>query len=447
MGTESRSSLGVLVHPDNPLRRLSLAQLDALFSATRRRGSSSIQTWGQLGLGGEWKDARIIPIGPEADSGTGQYFREAVLWGDEYNGSVKQVPRLTDAVVKAVAAERYAIGVTTLNFGLAGVRALAVATTDGGEAYEPTDEYCADLRYPLTRQVYLTLNPPETTQPDARIVTICEFLASDSGREAVRASGYLPGSPAMARFARDSLAQAAREPGKDFPLSALGLEMKWIPAGDCFLGSPPEENSRGVDEGPLTRVTLTKGFWIGATEVTQAQWRAVMGTDPSRFKGAVLPVEQVSWHEAQEFCRRINEREKAAGRLPAGYVYSLPTEAQWEFAAEGSTSESFKAPVDDLAWHDQNSGGSTHPVGMKRPNRFGLFDMLGNVWEWCSDWYAPFPGGHQIDYAGPKSSTSKANRGGSWWAGPRGQRPANRYRDMPQNGNDDLGFRLALIPK
>ena len=241
-------------------------------------------------------------------------------------------------------------------------------------------------------------------------------------------------------------AESAPAPGKNFALSALALALNWIAPGEFLLGSPADENSRGTDEGPLTRVTITCGYWIGRTEVTQAQWTALMPKNPSRFRGDDLPVEQMSWHEAAEFCRRLTERERAAGRLPTGYVYALPTEAQWEFAAKAGATGAFAAKVDDLAWHDQNSGPTTHLVATKKPNAWGLHDMLGNVWEWCADWYAPYPGGSATDYAGPALSTSKASRGGSWWAGPRGARPANRYRDMPQNGNDDLGFRLALVP-
>jgi formylglycine-generating enzyme required for sulfatase activity len=235
------------------------------------------------------------------------------------------------------------------------------------------------------------------------------------------------------------------EPGKSFTLAEPALALLWIAPGEFLLGSPVDENSRGTDEGPQTRVKITQGFWLGRTEVTQAQWRAMMGINPSRFRGDTLPVEQVSWRDAVEFCRRVTERERAAGRLPVGYVYVLPTEAQWEFAAKAGASGAFAEKVDDIAWHDQNSGPSTHPVATKKPNAWGLYDMLGNVWEWCADWYAPYPGGAATDYAGPAVGTAKASRGGSWWAGPRGARPTNRYRDMPQNGNDDLGFRLALV--
>ncbi len=250
----------------------------------------------------------------------------------------------------------------------------------------------------------------------------------------------------IAAFSANALAAAGPEPGRNFTLAGPALDLVWIAPGEFLLGSPADENSRGLDEGPQTRVTVTRGFWLGRTEVTQAQWRAVMSTNPSRFHGDALPVEQVSWNEAAEFCRRITERERAEGRLPAGYVYALPTEAQWEYAAKAGAGGAFAGKVDGLAWHDQNSGPTTHPVATKEPNALGLHDMLGNVWEWCADWYAPYPGGATADHAGPPHGTAKASRGGSWWAGPRGARPANRYRDMPQNGNDDLGFRLALVP-
>lgn len=250
----------------------------------------------------------------------------------------------------------------------------------------------------------------------------------------------------LVAFTAHTLAAALPELGRNFTLAAPALDLVWITPGEFLLGSPDNENSRGLDEGPQTHVTVTRGFWLGRTEVTQAQWRSVMGTNPSRFHGDTLPVEQASWNEAAEFCRRITERERAGGRLPAGYVYALPTEAQWEYAAKAGAGGAFTGKVDGLAWHDQNSGPTTHPVATKEPNALGLHDMLGNVWEWCADWYAPYPGGAATDYAGPPHGTAKASRGGSWWAGPRGARPANRYRDMPQNGNDDLGFRLALVP-
>ena len=444
---ENRSALGVLVHPDNPLRQLTLAQIDAVFSATRRRGGpQALTTWGQLGLTGKWADAPIHACAPEADSGTGQYFREAVLWGEAYANAVQPLPRLTDAVVLAIAADPLALGVTTLNFADDTVRAVALAEIESSAAYAPTDENCGALRYPLTRQVYLCLNPATTTPDDPRIVAFARFVLSSRGQEIAATNSFLPLSSELAAAGLARFNPTPPRAGNSFVLPHLDLALLWFAPGEFTFGSPDNENSRGSDEGPATRVTLTRGFWLGRTEVTQAQWLAVMGTDPSRFKAAVFPVEQVSWREALEFCRRLSASERAGRRLPAGYVYSLPTEAQWEYAAKAGATGAFAEKVDDLAWHDQNSNGTTHPVATKRPSASGLHDILGNVWEWCADWYGVYPGGTVADYAGLATSTAKASRGGSWWAGPRGQRPANRYRYMPQNGNDDLGFRLALVP-
>lgn len=245
----------------------------------------------------------------------------------------------------------------------------------------------------------------------------------------------------VAAAARDTTPRA----GVYFELPELGLVMRWIPPSVAQLGSPDAEPSRGVDEGPVTSVRLTKGYWMGETEVTQRQWYVIMGTRPSRFQGDNLPVERVSWEEAMEFAGRITHRERAAGRLPDQYVFSLPSEAQWEHAARGGAIGVFDSNVDAFAWHDQNSD-RTQVVATKRANIFGLHDMLGNVWEWCSDWYGPYPGGSAADYTGPADGFARASRGGSWWAGPRGARPSNRYRDDQTNRNDDLGFRLALVP-
>jgi formylglycine-generating enzyme required for sulfatase activity len=446
-GKENRSALGVLVHPSNPLGSLTLAQVDAIFSTARRRGGAqAITTWGQLGLGGEWAAQPVRACAVEADSGTGQYFREAVLWGGDYAAWVRPLARLSDAVVRAVAADPLAIGVTTLNFADASVRAVALSAEAGAPAYAPSDANCGSLAYPLTRQVYLCLNPATAGKHSEALVDFARFVLGPEGQAAAAKAGFAPLAAAQMAEGLARFAATPRAAGTDFRLHDLELDLKWIPPGAFDLGSPDNENSRGVDEGPLTRVNLTQGFWLGRTEVTQAQWFAIMGTNPSRFKGPVLPVEQVSWHEAMEFCRRVTAAERAAGRLPEGYAYSLPTEAQWEHAAEAGKPEGVPADVDDQAWHDNNSGGMTHPVAQKKPNARGLYDMLGNVWEWCADWYAPYPGGKAVNYAGPPDGFAKAERSASWWAGPRGQRTANRYRDMPQNGNDDLGFRLALAP-
>ena len=153
-----------------------------------------------------------------------------------------------------------------------------------------------------------------------------------------------------------------------------GYAFKLIPAGSFMMGTPESDSNRHDNE-IYHEVEITKSFEIQSTQVTQEQWEAVMGSRPSRFKGGFLPVESVSWDECQEFIKKLNEKNE-------GYTYRLPTEAEWEYACAD-------ASIED-AWRYENSKGKTHPVGWFKPNKFGLYDMLGNVWEWCEDWYGPY---------------------------------------------------------
>ena len=171
-------------------------------------------------------------------------------------------------------------------------------------------------------------------------------------------------------------------------------------------------------------VTLTKPFYLGKYEVTQAQWQAVMGSNPSNFKGDNLPVECISWHDAKEFCKKLNEI--YADKLPAGYQFDLPTEAQWEYACRAGTTTALNngkdltsdwgecSNLNEVAWYTKNSGGKTHEVGQKRANAWGLYDMHGNVWEWCRDWYGAYPGISVTDPVGPSSGSDRVMRGGRW---------------------------------
>ncbi len=224
------------------------------------------------------------------------------------------------------------------------------------------------------------------------------------------------------------------------------LRMKHIPKGTFMMGSPTAEAGRHDDEG-RHRVTISREFWLGETEVTQAQWEAVMGGTPSHFKGDNLPVEQVSWDDAKRFCGRLNGNSSI--RRPEGYRFDLPTEAQWEFAARGgvksrNTINSGGNDVSRVAWYSGNSGGKTHPVRGKEPNELGLYDMSGNVWEWCRDWYGSY-GRYNTDPKGPSSGLTRVNRGGSWRGDVRGCRAALRNDDSPGARGYNLGFRLALV--
>jgi formylglycine-generating enzyme required for sulfatase activity len=175
-----------------------------------------------------------------------------------------------------------------------------------------------------------------------------------------------------------------------------------------------------------------KDYYMGETEVTQEQWQKVMGNNPSEFKGNNLPVEQVSWDDAMEFCRRLTERERAAGKLPRGYEYTLPTEEQWEYACRAGTTGDYAGPLDQMAWYEASSGWQTHPVGTKRANAWGFYDMHGNVWEWCLNEY----------------ENGRASRGGSWFDAAEYCRSGYRYWLGPGPGirNYFLGFRPAAVP-
>ena len=225
------------------------------------------------------------------------------------------------------------------------------------------------------------------------------------------------------------------------------MEMVWCPPGSFMMGSPTSENPRDNDE-TQHKVMLTKGFWMGKYEVTQRQWESVMGDNPSRFKGADRPVEQVSWNDCQEFIRKIN----ASGEV----MVSLPTEAQWEYACRAGTTTPFsfgsslngdKANCDGNYPYGTTAKGqyreATAPVGSYSPNAWGLYDMHGNVWEWCADWYGDYPTGSVTDPTGPASGSIRVLRGGGWFSHAHRCRSALRNRYVPGFRYGDLGFRLV----
>ena len=213
-----------------------------------------------------------------------------------------------------------------------------------------------------------------------------------------------------------------------------GMEFVWVPAGEFRMGSTSEEAD--ADEQPVTQVRISRGFWLGQYEVTQGQWEAVMGSNPSRFSGCgQCPVEHVSWNDAQEFIGRLNERS-------GGNRYRLPTEAEWEYAARAGTTGDRYGNLDAIGWYWNNSGVRTHPVGQKAPNAWGLHDMLGNVSEWVEDWYGDYPGGTVTDPRGPASGSRRVNRGGGWVINAGYCRSSLRRIGPPGIRIDNLGFRL-----
>jgi len=217
-----------------------------------------------------------------------------------------------------------------------------------------------------------------------------------------------------------------------------GIKFAFIPAGELEMGSPAEEKGREPEE-VLHRVKISRPFRMGVTEVTQAQWRAVMGQRRGSFEGDSLPAAEVTWQDAVTFCVKLSDIEKKKCRLP--------TEAEWEYACRAGSSKRFSVgeELSALGWYDDNAEEKPHPVAQKRPNAWGLHDMHGNVAEWCSDFYqAPYAATAATDPAGAQQGTSRVVRGGSWSAFERGCRCASRGNANPAHQMKTVGFRVVM---
>ncbi|XOF33319.1 MAG: SUMF1/EgtB/PvdO family nonheme iron enzyme [Candidatus Electrothrix sp. YB6] len=219
-----------------------------------------------------------------------------------------------------------------------------------------------------------------------------------------------------------------------------GMEFVYIPKGCFQMGSPPDEKDRKEDEGPVHEVCVD-GFWMGKYEVTQREWKKIMTHNPSNFKASGrCPVGNVSWEDVQEFISELNRE--------TGKRYRLPTEAEWEYACRAGGSGKYCGGdrINELAWYDGNSGNKTHPVGQKKKNAFGLYDMSGNAWEWCADWYSSnyYKFSPHNNPTGPASGRGRVARSGSWFNFRDGCRAADRYGIEPNDHFQGLGFRLVL---
>jgi formylglycine-generating enzyme required for sulfatase activity len=253
------------------------------------------------------------------------------------------------------------------------------------------------------------------------------------------------------------------EPGKDYLAPYVGIELGFIPEGIFTMGSPNTEVGRLPEEGPLTRMEISKPFWIGIYEIKQSEYLYIMEDNPRRFEGGENPVDSVSWKDAVQFCNRLTVIERQAGRLPEGYVYRLPTEAEWEYAARAQTDTPFF--WGDEADPDAGNFKGVYPrdfnedleisgiygsvqAGKYSPNNWGLYDMHGNVREWALDnWNARLPGGSSRDYSGPDSGRKKSYRGGGWEDPAKLCRSAVREGLRPSTISSSLGFRIVLGPE
>ncbi|MDR1166001.1 MAG: formylglycine-generating enzyme family protein [Deltaproteobacteria bacterium] len=255
-------------------------------------------------------------------------------------------------------------------------------------------------------------------------------------------------SLAIAALALDARAQS------DEITNSIGMEFVLIPAGSFIMGSNPGSNPSewNEDEGPARKVTISAPFYLGKYPVTQKQWEFLMGSNPSEFRGQDNPVEMINWRDANAFIAELNLRERTD-------AYRLPTEAEWEFSARaGTTTEYFFGDtperLGDYAWYYGNADGATHPVGLKAPNPWGLFDILGNVWEWGSDWYDPlyYENAPSVDPQGPAnpgvtSFGPERVRRGCTWDYTVLCRSANRSGNSPESGTNESGFRVVFTPR
>ena len=238
-----------------------------------------------------------------------------------------------------------------------------------------------------------------------------------------------------------SAARFYRAVAEQRPVGPTGFV--WIVPGTFVMGSPVSEDGRDSSE-VIHTVTLTQGFWMSDHETTQREYQLVMESNPSNWKGESLPVEKVSWSDAVAYCQKLTERERAAGRITAQQAYRLPTEAEWEYAARAGTAGARYRELDAIAWHGGNSGSETHAVKQKTANIWGLHDMIGNVWEWCGDWYGDYPTGSVTDPTGPNSGSLRVIRGGGCSDDAGRARSAFRLRYVPGSRYFNLGFRPVL---
>lgn len=230
--------------------------------------------------------------------------------------------------------------------------------------------------------------------------------------------------------------------------SKMGIEFVPLPAGEFTMGCSPGDSECSNSEKPEHKVEITKGFYMGKYEITQAQWKALMEENPSKFNSCCgnCPVEQVSWDDIQEFLRNLNKKEGRTGEN----MIRLPTEAEWEYAArEGTRAKTYATDLCSIAWYKKNSGAKTHPVGKKKPNDFGLYDMLGNVWEWVEDSYSEgyYTTSKSEDPTGPPNGNYLVLRGGSWEDNTNDSRASDRLYFPPTFAVGDSycsgGFRLV----
>ena len=306
-----------------------------------------------------------------------------------------------------------------------------VVACDGYESEEGTVKLKAsapsDLRIRLSKEVVAAVSSANDLIQDN-----VSTSSTSSSQSATTSSGFSSTSSSVSSGSNEI----------SIPVkNGITIDMVKVEAGTFMMGATLEMQDPWGDEKPVHQVTLTNDYYMGKYEVTQALWQAVMGSNPSKFKGDNLPVEQVSWNDCQEFISKLNSM--------TDRKFRLPTEAEWEYAARGGKKSrgyqySGSCNISDVAWYTDNSGSKTHPVGTKQANELGLYDMTGNVLEWCQDWYGSYVGSSQTNPTGAVSGSYRVFRGGSWCSLARNCRSSYRYCDSPVIRFNLLGLRLVL---
>lgn len=346
-----------------------------------------------------------------------------------------------------------------------------LALLDAGDSSAPPPKV-ADLA--KLRQVYREQQAKLAPQVDTAVLAVerqyakglenlvIELTKAGKPIEATRVRAQLDAliKEIQARKTKDTVPQTAagKKPGTEEKFEiAKGMKVIfcWIPPGEFMMGCAPTEPDG--DKIPLHKVKITKGFWMAKTELTSAQWEAVMGDRPAHHQGDDRPVEKVNWFDICGNAERSGGfLAKASARAPKGWKFDLPTEAEWEYACRAGTSTSLNSgenlavtdgvcrKSDKVAWYDKNSEGGTQPVGKKRPNNWGLHDMHGNVWEWCADWKGASETEPVTDPKGPSNGSERTFRGGSWRHSPDTLRSGARSAFRPDFRYLTLGFRPVL---
>jgi formylglycine-generating enzyme required for sulfatase activity len=272
----------------------------------------------------------------------------------------------------------------------------------------------------------------------ALITAVAALLAALNG--GAKEKPPKPETVPTAQSAPTKVDKEVAEPTQGDTINDQGILLVYMPEGCVEMGSSSDGKDHEEDEIPVHEICVD-GFYMGKYEVTQGQWQKIMGNNPSYFKkGGNYPVEQASWNDAQKFIKKLNSR--------TGKEYRLPTEAEWEYACRANSPGKYCGgdDLDAVAWHGKNSGDSTHAVGGRAANSFGLYDMSGNVWEWCADRYGKdyYAFSSQSNPVGPESGSDRVARGGGWNLMPWFMRVAYRGRFTPNNRYYNLGFRLVL---